>query len=88
MPRPYAVANPPDTIPRRAGRGRALRRPLAALALGLLVSHAAANGWMQRFIDPADGMFDMSEWLLDHKGFLPVPIVIISAELAPRAAPK
>jgi len=28
------------------------------------------------FRDPQDGAFDASEWLLDRKGFLPVPIVI------------
>lgn len=35
-----------------------------------------ASDFFQRFIDPADGMFDMSEWLLDRKGVLPVPIII------------
>ncbi len=28
------------------------------------------------FKDPQDGHFDMSRWLLDRKGFLPVPVVI------------
>jgi hypothetical protein len=28
------------------------------------------------FTDPEDGAFDASEWLLDRKGFLPVPIII------------
>ena len=28
------------------------------------------------FTDPQDGAFDASEWLLDKKGFLPVPILI------------
>ena len=28
------------------------------------------------FIDPHDGQLDLSEWLLDRKGLLPVPIVI------------
>ncbi|MBS0320390.1 MAG: BamA/TamA family outer membrane protein [Proteobacteria bacterium] len=28
------------------------------------------------FFDPQDGQFDLSQWLLDRKGFLPVPIVI------------
>jgi len=28
------------------------------------------------FTDPEDGAFDVSEWLLDKKGFLPVPIII------------
>ena len=26
--------------------------------------------------DPDDGGIDMSRWLLEHKGFLPVPIII------------
>jgi hypothetical protein len=33
-------------------------------------------GWLDAFIDPEDGQFDMSEWLLNQKGFLPVPIII------------
>lgn len=28
------------------------------------------------FTDPDDGAFDLSEWLLDRKGFLPVPILV------------
>jgi hypothetical protein len=28
------------------------------------------------FTDPQDGAFDASEWLLDKKGFLPVPIIV------------
>ena len=28
------------------------------------------------FLDPEDGQLDLSEWLLDRKGVLPVPIVI------------
>ena len=34
------------------------------------------SSFMDRFIDPEDGMFDTSEWLLTHSGFLPVPIII------------
>jgi hypothetical protein len=34
------------------------------------------DGFMDRFIDPEDGMFDTSEWLLTHRGFLPVPMII------------
>jgi outer membrane protein assembly factor BamA len=30
----------------------------------------------QRFLDPEDGQLDLSEWLLDRRGFLPVPIII------------
>lgn len=71
-------AVPRSSGPRPTGVGGrpALHRLLPAAALLLLATHAAATGWRDRFIDPADGMLDMSEWLLDHKGFLPVPIVI------------
>ena len=31
---------------------------------------------LKGFLDPEDGQFDLSEWLLDRKGLLPVPIVI------------
>ncbi len=37
-------------------------------------AHAAAVP--DRFRDPQDGAFDASQWLLDQKGFLPVPIVV------------
>ncbi len=33
------------------------------------------------FEDPADGRFDASRWLLDRKGFLPVPILITEPAL-------
>ena len=45
---------------------------LAAL-LGCTFTHA---GFLDRFKDPEDGAFDASEYLLDHRGALPVPIVI------------
>ena len=44
-----------------------------AAALALANAHA---GIMDRFKDPEDGAFDASEYLLDHRGALPVPIVI------------
>ena len=31
---------------------------------------------MSRFFDPEDGMFDVSSFLEDPRGFLPVPIVV------------
>ena len=35
------------------------------------------KSYLSRFKDPEDGMFDMSEWLLENiVGFLPVPIII------------
>ncbi|HEX6590490.1 MAG TPA: BamA/TamA family outer membrane protein [Moraxellaceae bacterium] len=36
----------------------------------------AAQALPAPFTDPEDGQLDMSEWLLDMKGFLPVPIII------------
>ncbi len=49
---------------------------VAPLLLALCLAPAQAEGWLEHFRDPQDGQFDMSEWLLDHKGFLPVPIII------------
>jgi hypothetical protein len=50
-------------------------RALAALSLAAAgVTGIAAP--LDAFKDPEDGQFDASEWLLDRKGFLPVPIVI------------
>jgi hypothetical protein len=40
------------------------------------VTPAAAEGWRERFIDPQDGEFDASNYLLDYRGVLPVPILI------------
>lgn len=53
-------------------------RTLACAALVALSAHAFAQVPDKRgpFTDPQDGAFDASEWLLDRKGFLPVPIVI------------
>jgi hypothetical protein len=31
---------------------------------------------MEGFIDPKDGKLDASNWLLDHKGFLPIVEII------------
>jgi len=49
----------------------------AMLALLLLLTVDQTNAEKRGvFTDPEDGAFDASEWLLDRKGFLPVPIVI------------
>ena len=49
----------------------------AALATLLWLAPAAhAQGWFEQLTDPDDGQFDLSNWLLDRKGFLPVPIII------------
>ena len=48
---------------------------LAAL-LAASGNSMAADWFRDRFIDPEDGQFDMSNYLLDHRGALPVPIII------------
>jgi len=58
-------------LARRAGAALALA---SALATTPATGHAA--GWFDQLKDPDDGEFDLSDWLLDRKGFLPVPIVI------------
>jgi len=35
-----------------------------------------AASFFEQFIDPHDNKFDASNWLLNKKGFLPVPIII------------
>jgi len=51
------------------------RRAAAALWLVVLATSAHA-GWFDKFKDPDDGAFDMGDWLLDQRGFLPMPIII------------
>jgi len=54
---------------------RELRRILTAA--GLLAGLCSpCHAFMEGFIDQEDGYFDMSDWLVNRKGFLPVPIVI------------
>jgi hypothetical protein len=36
----------------------------------------AAGLLPESFVDSSDGQLDLSEWLIDRKGFLPVPIII------------
>jgi hypothetical protein len=38
--------------------------------------NAQASSFFEQFIDPQDGKFDASQWLITQKGFLPVPIII------------
>lgn len=51
---------------------------LAFLLLLLVASQAFAQSSDKRglFTDPEDGALDASEWLLEKKGFLPVPTII------------
>ena len=41
-----------------------------------LSSPCYASSFGDIFIDPSDGQLDLSNWLLDRDGFLPVPIII------------
>ncbi len=54
-------------------------RPLSTLLLACgiaLLGGAHAASLLGGFLDPQDGKVDLSEWLLDRKGVLPVPIFI------------
>jgi len=58
-------------------------RTTTRASIGLLLAFSsvftgayAADEERGAFTDPEDGAFDASEWLLDRKGFLPVPIII------------
>jgi hypothetical protein len=54
------------------------RRTAAALVLVLLLAllPTARADWLADFRDPQDGAIDLSNWLLDQKGVLPVPLFI------------
>jgi hypothetical protein len=45
-------------------------------ALGIVLSCGALAQERSVFTDPEDGALDASEWLLEKKGFLPVPIIV------------
>ncbi len=55
---------------------RADRRWLLLAMLVIATSAAFGADWRERFTDPEDGSFDASEYVLDHEGVLPVPIII------------
>ncbi len=64
---------------------RASAAVLCLMLAGLVPAHAAGTGdagqaapahGLSVFRDSEDGRFDMSRWLLEHRGFLPVPIII------------
>jgi len=42
----------------------------------LLIIPATGESFMEGFIDPKDGALDTSQWLIERKGFLPVPILV------------
>ena len=57
-------------------RPPSFRHGLLAAALGAVVASASAGDLGARFIDEIDGAIDLSNHLLEHRGFLPVPLVI------------
>ena len=48
----------------------------AALAALLGGTCLPAHAFLEGFRDPEDGQFDISDWLVNRKGFLPIPIFI------------
>ena len=58
----------------RIGAMPLLRVAAVLLSLALLAPAQAAA--LEGLRDPQDGRLDLSEWLLDRKGILPVPLVI------------
>jgi hypothetical protein len=56
--------------------GRAALAVALSLFFALLAPALAQPSGTGRWRDPGDGAFDLSEFLLDQKGFLPVPILI------------
>ena len=49
---------------------------LFSLSLSMVPNACLGNWLSDTFIDPADGHLDMSKWLLEQDGFMPVPILI------------
>ncbi len=49
---------------------------IAAATLFIINGSAISASMMDEFIDPEDGMFDVSHWLAERKGFFPIPIII------------
>ena len=58
----------------------ALPSMIACLVVATVGPRASAEtnapSFSDRFLDPEDGMFDMTEWLGEAYGFLPVPIIV------------
>lgn len=65
-----------------------LRLPVllvAAFASLLLPGEALANGFMSQFKDTLDNSFDMSQWLSNSYGFMPVVNIITEPAIGPGA---
>lgn len=54
-----------------------LHLPRIAVVVLIIITNPAFSGsLMDGFIDPEDGMLDLSHYLAEKKGFLPIPIII------------
>lgn len=53
-----------------------MKRIIPLIFFSIIGVNAVAGWFDETFIDPVDGQFDVSNWLLNKKGFLPVPILI------------
>jgi len=53
-----------------------IRAAATVLLITAASPHAGAENWRELFTDPQDGRMDASKWLLQRRGFLPVPIII------------
>jgi len=60
-----------------------VRATVTGLLVVALLAPRASEGQTRGspFRDPEDGRFDVSEWLLERKGFLPVPIIVTEPAL-------
>jgi hypothetical protein len=50
--------------------------PITAALMLLASSTTISASILNDFTDPQDGMFDVSHWLAEKKGFFPIPIII------------
>ena len=64
------------------GRLSQLRSTVSLLLL-LCSATLQADSFFDKFIDPTDGKFDTSGWLIEYKGLLPVPIIITEPAVGP-----
>lgn len=54
-----------------------LQLPKFAVVILIMITNPVISGsLMDGFIDPEDGMLDLSHYLAEKKGFLPIPIII------------
>lgn len=60
---------------------RSLFTGVALLAANPACAEPGEGRWFDRYVDPQDGQFDLSDHLLKYRGLLPVPIIITEPAL-------